>query len=242
MLFSPDRLLLLIMRLITSPLLIGSVVYRIRNDLKNKGATSQVKYIMLTAFLLELFQATIALLFLFDVIPESLDTPDISHGLGLNNLQTGAVVALGLYLVFYLYGQEKLLYLPAYMFGAIILYKIISGRDELFPWFIYVGGIFAITMMFFASIKMRENNAIGLSIFYLFLFGQIMITPILGGNWEILFIWNLITFGFGIIYALGLFKPFKEEVDENEPIEEDTTQQETKVVEAHQKLPKQEVI
>ncbi|MHA1682908.1 MAG: hypothetical protein ACTSUE_18360 [Promethearchaeota archaeon] len=197
------------------PFLIGSIVYRIRKDKKENRQVSNVKYIILIAFILDYYAGFINIGFWQEWIPIEWRSPGSEEGLGLNTFQTGAVVTLGLCLVFYLHGWDRVLYMPLYLYGGIIMYFLWTGHDELFPFYVYGGGILSLIMLFNASIKMRENNAFGLAIFYFISFISLFlqIVPDVDKTYLPLII-PFITYGFGVIYAFGLFKPFKENVPE----------------------------
>lgn len=190
--------------------MLGSILVRIRSDIRTKGGTSKVKFLIMVAFILEIYSGIINLpIIRGGLIPETF-YPSTDEGIGLGSAQTGAVVVLGMVLVFYLFGWERLLYMPIYLYGAIIFYFLISGLDDIFPVFVYAGGIFALVMLYIASFKMRENNALGLTVFYTISFGDIIISPMMAEGALFPYFYSFILYTFGIIYALGLFKPFKE--------------------------------
>ncbi|MBN2153852.1 MAG: hypothetical protein JW839_20510 [Candidatus Lokiarchaeota archaeon] len=177
-----------------------------------RGKITVVKKLVLIAFFIEFLSGFANFIFMMDWLPTTspfyLSSSD--EGLAINTLPTALTVTLGLSFVFYIFGIEQLQFAPAYTMAAIIIYYFVSGgHSEIFPFYIYIGGIAALILLYIASIRLKDNYALGLAMFYSFLFLGIVLNLVGVEDESIMVVaTSLISYGFGIYYATGLFKPF----------------------------------
>jgi hypothetical protein len=195
------------------PIMLASHGRRMFIDKRERGVVTVVKKIVFVAFVIQFMSGFINILFDYGVLPRTapLYISSSNEGLALNTLTTALTVTVGLYFVFFLFNMERLLYTPFYAMGAIILYLFASGgHSEIYPYYMYIGGIAALVLIFAASFRLRDDYALGLAIFYAFSFLDIIfymfnLTTSLVPAASLL----VATYVFALIFAFGYFKPFE---------------------------------
>lgn len=188
-------------------------VRRMINEHKRLGKVTAVKKIVLIAFFIELCSGFMNLIFIANWLPAvpPFYVNSSGDGIALDTITTGLTVTIGISFVFYLFNFERLFYTPFYAMLAIIFYYFVSGgHSELFPYYVYIGGVGALLLLYIASFRLHDNYAIGLAIFYTIAFLEVVLLMLgLDGNSIIVAVAEFCAYAFGIIYATGVFKPFK---------------------------------
>lgn len=124
------------------------------------------------------------------------------------NIGLSLTVAFGLVIVMYINRRESLYYVPLFVVGGMWLYYIFTGYYEMMMYFIYIGALMAIFFLIYTGFKYKENGSLGLAIFFLL---AVMVLLIDGA---VATFFNSAYIIFGVIFSLGIFKPFKEVVKE----------------------------
>ncbi|MFX0101278.1 MAG: hypothetical protein ACFFCS_17020 [Candidatus Hodarchaeota archaeon] len=192
-------------------------------DMKERGSFNTVRLAILVAFALEVYSVFIEdWFYTWGIFP--MEWKVSSDEIGPNSLGKGVVVALGLYLTFYMLEWKPLKFTGAYFFIGMVTYFLITGIDFMYFWYIVIGGVIGVTSMIVVGSKLRDNGAIGLGIFYLIAF----IGVVVGMVPEISYIGSvripqlifITEFAFGICFSFGLFKPYKEVQPQAQPQEQ----------------------
>ncbi|MBD3256048.1 MAG: hypothetical protein GF383_13210 [Candidatus Lokiarchaeota archaeon] len=127
----------------------------------------------------------------------------------LYNFGLGLAVTLGIVLAAYI-NQLKPFYFTAlyFYFGLLVLYFYAGTSLILLP-YIYITGITALTLQMYTGLKLKDNGALGVAVFFAIAFVTILL-PEEGVIGVLDALATLIYATFGLIFALGYFKPFKE--------------------------------
>lgn len=131
------------------------------------------------------------------------------ESVNLYSILIGTMVSLGLTLIFYANRWEVLYYTALMFFGGMVLFYYYTGFDAWLQGYIYIAGGCSLLFMYLTSFRIKDNGAIGLAIFYTLVFSTLLLSaPYV--TQIIILIYN----GFILIFSLGFFKPFKQEVVE----------------------------
>jgi hypothetical protein len=211
--FQANEVLEILIIFIVAPIMIVAHGRRMIIEKAERGSVSIVKKIILIAFILEFLSGFSNFIFLVDWLPSvpPFRLNSFDDGLGINTIVTGLVVTIGLTLVVYMFNLERIQFTPAYVIAAIILYYFASGgHSELYPYYIYIGGVAGLLFMYLASFRLKDNFALGLSLFYTLTFlKQIVGMMGEGVNIAVPIVLTIIPYIFGLIFVSGHFKPFK---------------------------------
>ncbi len=132
------------------------------------------------------------------------------------NFGVGLMVTFALTMVFYYNEWKKLYYIPFIIFFAMFFAFLLTRFDALLLIYIYVVAVLVLVLMYSTSFKLKDNNLLGLCVFFtLTLFTNILEgiegTSAVGQAFNMTsLIFKLIYSAFGIFFALGYFKVFKE--------------------------------
>ena len=123
----------------------------------------------------------------------------------------GFMITLALVMMTYTNRWESLYYVPFFIFvGMFIVFLLTEIAIFLIP-YVFAGGVIAVVFLFATAFRLKDNSSLGLAIFATLIFPTLFSfaeeTPV--GQ-----IFSLIYPIFGIIFALGYFKLFKEKVVE----------------------------
>lgn len=124
------------------------------------------------------------------------------------NIGLSLTVAFGLVIVMYINRRESLYYVPLFVVGGMWLYYIATGYYEMMMYFIYIGALMAIFFLIYTGFKHKDNGSLGLAIFFLLAVSVLLIEGPLATFFNSGYII------FGVIFSVGIFKPFKEVVKE----------------------------
>ena len=184
------------------------LIIKIIKERRESGAYNIIRILILGVFI----SLTWALLweFIYENTLFRIGFPDetakTADKFSFYNLGTSLIVTFALTMVFYYNQWKRLYFIPFFTLIVLLTILLISGFGLILLIYIYSGGIFVLVIMIYNSFKLRDNNLLGLCIFFIFAF----LTNILGDSLVGL-IFNLIYPTFGLIFVLGYFKPFKEE-------------------------------
>ncbi|HME55690.1 MAG TPA: hypothetical protein VKM55_26015 [Candidatus Lokiarchaeia archaeon] len=204
-------------------IMIALHVRRMYQERAARGTITTVKKLVLVAFVVEFCSGFTYLIFAANWLPAVLPWWDPTSGniIALNTVTIGFTVSTGLVLVFYLFHFERLMYTPLYAVAAMILFFFVSGHSDLYPYYVYIGATCALVFLFIASFRLRDNYALGLGFFYLLDFIENIFKMIgFDGNSPIVFVAEICTYAFGIFYATGFFKPFKQAASREQDVVE----------------------
>ncbi len=126
----------------------------------------------------------------------------------LYNIGLSLTVAFGLVIPAYINQKESLYYVSFFVVGGMWLYYIATGYYEIITNFIYIGALIAILFLFYTAFQYKDNGSLGLAIFFLIAVSVLLLEG------PIATYMNSTYIIFGVIFSLGLFKPFKEVVKE----------------------------
>ena len=188
-------------------LLVIFYIYKNIKDKKQTGKFNWIRMILLGTFICFEIQSILA--FLNNITWTELNLPEFFQSmrethLTLGGISIGLLVVLGLTLTTYGLQYKSLYYTPTFIYSGIVFIYYYTGLYIAQPFIIY-GGAIGLAFMYYTSFRIKDNGAIGLSVFYTLAFASIII--------ETLVIPQILNLGyivFGVIFTLGFFKPFKE--------------------------------
>jgi len=163
-------------------ILIISVILlrRIIKEKKETEAVNTIKILILGIFI----SLSWALFweFLYDDTPFTIglsyETVMATNTFSLYNMGAALMITFGLTLVCY-YNQWKMLYIvPWVILIVLFLMFLTTGYGLALLFYIYSGGILVLSIMIYNSFKLRDNNLLGLCVFFILTF----ITNILEGT------------------------------------------------------------
>jgi hypothetical protein len=174
------------------------------------GAFNPIKLITFTIF------ACFSIMSVLEFVVEMNWLPLINGIFGYNiesinlySILIGTMVSLGLTLIFYANRWEILYYSALMFFGGMVLFYYYTGFDAWLQSYIYIAGASSLLFMYLTSFRIKDNGAFGLAIFYTLVFSTLLLSiPYV--TQIIILIYN----GFILIFSLGFFKPFRQEVVE----------------------------
>lgn len=134
------------------------------------------------------------------------------------NFGLGLAVSLGLVLAAYINQFKKFYFTSLFIFFGLFILYIYTGLTTgnptsiiLMP-YVYITGSIVLVFQLYTGFNLKDNGALGIGIYFLLAFITIFI-PNEGiiGIFDALL--SLIYLTFGLIFAMGYFKPFKEHGD-----------------------------
>jgi len=126
---------------------------------------------------------------------------------GIYNTSVGIMVTLGLTLIFYINRWEILHFSAVFFFVGMFLLYLFTGFYAWLEDYTTIAGAASILFLFFTAIRMKDNGALGIAIFFTLAFSTQFIHEALLSR--IVIISYVV---FIVIFSLGLFRPFKQEV------------------------------
>ncbi|MHA1848146.1 MAG: hypothetical protein ACTSXU_10910 [Promethearchaeota archaeon] len=138
---------------------------------------------------------------------------------GYNTLLVGLQISIAFIVVFQVYNILYVKYAPLYFFIGLVFFNLTTGTNILYAYFIYIGGPLMVFGLISIGIMSKNNNPLGLGIYALLLFSNIL-RYFMPGDIALIydFVTSIIGHLFGIIFAFGKFRIYKEhaKVDERE--------------------------
>ncbi len=126
---------------------------------------------------------------------------------GLYNILVALMITTGLTLISYINRIEFLYYTPIVFFTGMYVFYLLTGFAGWIEDYITYGGIASVVFMAFTAIRVKDNGALGVAIFFSLAFSTKFI--------DVALITRSIIVGyvvFVVFFSLGLFKPFKQGV------------------------------
>lgn len=195
------------MWIISTSMLIISISWKIHIDRKTPGKNYTIKILYLMFFCIFLIYCILLLFY-----PPELAVP--LTRIGGNTILIGPLAMLGYMLIFELLDWKAMKPAPVYFLAGIFIFYFATGMDFLYPIFIFGGAFVAIIVVYIIAICLKDNGAFRYTVFQTFLVVGLVLDsfPLIGiidgiAISDFIFIMG---FSFGIIIALGKFKPFKE--------------------------------
>jgi len=124
----------------------------------------------------------------------------------------GFMITLALAMVTYTNRWESLYFISFFIFaGMFVVFLLTEIAIFLLP-YIFTGGVISVVFLYATGFRLRDNSSLGLAIFATLLFPTLVAEKTIVGQ-----ILSLAYPIFGIIFALGYFKLFKQKgVEQNE--------------------------
>ena len=141
-------------------------------------------------------------------------TPDLANFYGGNyrsfniySLVTGLIVSMGITMVTLANRWDFLQFTSLFFYGGMILLYVFTGFDAMLEPYIYIAGGGSIVFLYFTAFRVKDNGALAMAIFFTLAFLPVVLDmALLTGVSAILY--NVVI----LIFSLGWFKPFKQEV------------------------------
>ncbi|MHA1932315.1 MAG: hypothetical protein ACW96X_07220 [Promethearchaeota archaeon] len=121
-----------------------------------------------------------------------------SFGLGL-------VITLALGIVIYANQYETLYFASAFIYAGMFITFLLTGYSGFLLPYIFAGGVISVVFLFITGFRLKDNGSLGLAIFASLIFPTLISEKTIVGQ-----LMSIAYPIFGIILALGYFKPFKE--------------------------------
>ena len=192
-------------------IILGRKVFRERRQINKFNL---IRFINFCIFL------TLSWLLLWEFLYESTPLGDVLNPELIISIDTfslysfgfGFMITLALAMVTYTNRWESLYYISFFIFaGMFIVFLLTEIAIFLLP-YIFAGGVISVVFLYATGFKLRDNGSLGLAIFATLLFPTLVAEKTIVGQFL-----TLAYPIFGIIFALGYFKLFKEKgVEQNE--------------------------
>ncbi|MHA2338341.1 MAG: hypothetical protein ACXACX_13625 [Candidatus Hodarchaeales archaeon] len=179
---------------------------KILKEKRGTGRYNNVRLIIFCIFSCFAMMSVLECLVEFSLFPGELFGYNIAH-VNLYSILIGTMVSLGLSLVFYINRWEAFYFVSLFIFGGMVIFYYLTGFSGWIEWYIQIAAIFSLAFIYLTSFQVKDNGAFGLAIFFTLAFSTLVI--------EISIINQIIILGYNVfilIFSLGLFKPFKDEV------------------------------
>lgn len=180
---------------------------RIWREKKNLGKYNIIRIITCGIFL------TLTWMLIWEFLYESagLDTilsEDLIISINTFSLYSfglGLVITLALGIVFYANQWESLYFSSTFIFvGMFITFLLTEYTGFLLP-YVFTGGVISVIFLFITGFRLKDNGSLGLAIFASLIFPTLISEKTIIGQ-----LLSIVYPIFGIILAIGYFKPFKE--------------------------------
>jgi hypothetical protein len=113
------------------------------------------------------------------------------------------VIVAGLYIVGYVNKWMILKVLPVILYAIVVVISLFFEPPFLFLYSMLFGYLIVLVFLLYTGFKLKDNGALGLAVFFL-------LTTVVGVTESYLkFILGIISYSFGIYFALGYFNIFK---------------------------------
>jgi len=129
------------------------------------------------------------------------------QGFNIYSLIVGFIASLGLMMVAVANKWDFLHYTSLFIFGGMILLYMLTGFDVILEPYIYLAGGASILFLYLTAFRVKDNGALALAIFFTLAFGTVLFNVALITGLGVL-LYNVVI----LIFSLGWFKPFKQEV------------------------------
>ncbi|MHA1916398.1 MAG: hypothetical protein ACW986_18160 [Promethearchaeota archaeon] len=117
----------------------------------------------------------------------------------------GIVISLALGIVFYANRLESLYFSSAFIYAGMFITFLLTGYTGFILPYIFIGGVISVTFLYFTGFRLKDNGSLGLAIFASLIFPTLISEKTIVGQ-----LMSIAYPIFGLILAIGYFKPFKE--------------------------------
>lgn len=187
-------------------IMISIMVFKLKNYKQETDNWDVIRILMIIWFLGILYFNTWEFLYystpLNDVIPSSwiaFSYDDIV----IQSYSIPVVIVCGLYIVGYANNWKVFKIVPVIYYAILIALVLILNFTLLYIPSMLISYLLVIVFLIYTAIKLKDNGALGLTIFFL-------LTMFVGMTESYLkFILGIISYGFGIYFSLGYFHPLK---------------------------------
>ncbi|MHA1460387.1 MAG: hypothetical protein ACTSO8_02815 [Promethearchaeota archaeon] len=182
--------------------------WKLQKDKKETGKYNIIRLLIFTTFL----NFSILAITEFLVRNTPFTTPFIDEifnaEFGIYNTSVAIMVTLGLTLIFYINRWEVLHFSAIFFFVGMFFLYILTGFYAWLEDYTQIAGAASIIFLYFTAIRMKDNGALGIAVFFTLAFSTQFIHEALLSR--IIIISYVV---FIVIFSLGLFRIFKQEVE-----------------------------
>jgi len=126
-------------------------------------------------------------------------------GFNIYSMVIGLIASLGLMMVAVANRWDFLHYTSLFFFGGMVLLYLFTGFESLLTPYIYFAGGTSIVFLYLTGIRVKDNGALALAIFFTVAFGSAIFENPMATSISVI-IYDI----FVLIFSFGLFKPFKQ--------------------------------
>lgn len=198
------------------PLATVIIGFKLMKEKKALGKYNPIRMLIFLVFLC--FSALGIIEFLVTIPSLNLVLLEQWFGGGIENFDlygflVGTMVTLGVSIIFFAYRLEILYYSAMFIYAGMLIFYFLTGYDAWLETYIIICGLLGVLFLYFTGFRVKDNGALGLAIFFTLAFVTIAIDF---GNADLNH-WvsqiSILAYSvFILIFSLGLFKPFKQEV------------------------------
>jgi hypothetical protein len=180
---------------------------------REKKSTGKYNFVRVTIFsIFTTFSVLVILEFLVNVpVVKSALLVDLFvgdfEGLNLYTFLIGIIASLGLTLIAVANRWESFYYSSLFFYSGMVILFLFTGFDDFLMIYVYISGSLSIIFLYLTAFRVKDNGALALAIFFTIAFGSVALNDDFITRVSVL-IYDVVL----IIYSLGFFKPFKEEV------------------------------
>jgi len=145
---------------------------------------------------------------------EVYDTPHLANfyggnynGFNIYSLVIGLIASMSITIVTLANRWDFLQYTSLFFYGGMILLYAFTGFDAFLEPYIYFAGGGSIIFLYFTAFRVKDNGALAMAIFFTLAFGTVILDVALITGFSVV-IYNIVI----LVFSLGWFKPFKQEV------------------------------
>ncbi|NHJ21963.1 MAG: hypothetical protein EAX91_13535 [Candidatus Lokiarchaeota archaeon] len=187
-----------------------------RKLLKQKKATGKYNPIRVLIFGVFFSFSVLGIIELILEYMPGLTLLDEWFGSGITNFNIygfliGTMVTFGLTMIFFAYRWESLQYSALFFYGGMIVFFFLTGYDAWLEMYIIITGLAGVIFLYVTGIRVKDNGALGLAIFFTIAFVTIAIDfgDATLNHW-VTQISILVYSAFILVFSLGYFRVFKE--------------------------------
>ena len=145
---------------------------------------------------------------------EVYDTPHLANlfggnynGFNIYSLVIGLIASMSITIVALANRWDFLQFTALFFYGGMVILYMFTGFDALLEPYIYFAGGGSIIFLYFTAFRVKDNGALAMAIFFTLAFGTVILDIALLTGFSVI-IYNVVI----LIFSLGWFKPFKQEV------------------------------
>jgi hypothetical protein len=184
-----------------------------RKLVMEKKANGKLNEIRASTFFI-FFSYSFLVLLEFLIRLDVYDTPFFAEFYGGNynsfniySLVIGLIASMSITIVVLANRWDFLQHTALFFYGGMVLLYVFTGFDAFLQPYIYLAGGGSIIFLYFTAFRVKDNGALAMAIFFTLAFGIVVLDIALLTGFSVI-IYNILI----LIYSLGWFKPFKQEV------------------------------